>query len=62
MALLGGVDGIRSQHLGDLLAHSNGDAGDDLREVMRVFVDNMVQGRIPDNILSYVYGATLPTA
>lgn len=54
-----GIDGIRPQHLKDLVAKSNGDAGIKLLQSITNLENLMLSGKVLSEICPIIYGATL---
>lgn len=54
-----GIDGIRPQHLKDLVAASNGDAATKLLQSITNLENLMLSGKIISSICPIIYGATL---
>lgn len=55
----GGIDGLRPQHLKDLIYHTNGHLGDQLVDALGGLVDMMLSGEVPTNLCPILYGANL---
>lgn len=54
-----GIDGISPQHLKDLISKSANDQGKKLLENITKLVNFMLEGKVNDEILKFVYGANL---
>lgn len=55
----GGLDGLKPQHLEDLLAASNREIADELCSVLQNAENMMLNGCLSENILPLLYGASL---
>jgi hypothetical protein len=55
----GGMDGLRPQHLKDLLCITNGEAADNLCVALGQLSDIMLSGKVPAEIVPCLYGASL---
>jgi hypothetical protein len=55
----GGPDGLRPQHLKDLTTEKTGAAGACLLEALTDVVNHILAGKIPEDILPFLYGASL---
>lgn len=55
----GGIDGLRPQHLKDMLMKENGEHASKLLRVLCVFSENLLNGKAPAFITPMLYGATL---
>jgi hypothetical protein len=55
----GGIDGLRPQHLKDLLAASTGEITTRLSIRLAAVINLMLQGKIPEEICPLLYGACL---
>jgi hypothetical protein len=55
----GGLDGLRPQHLKDLLSPSNGEASVKLANSLAALCDVMLSGNVPQSVCPYLYGACL---
>lgn len=54
-----GIDGIRPQHLNDLVAETNGDAAPKLLQSLTNLENLMLSGKVFSPICQIIYGATL---
>lgn len=54
-----GIDGMRPQHLKDLTATSNGDAGSRLVRAIATLCNLMLSGNVPMDVCRILYGANL---
>jgi hypothetical protein len=55
----GGLDGLRPQHLKDLLAETNGESSNLLAKALASLADIMLAGKVPKEICPILYGASL---
>jgi hypothetical protein len=55
----GGPDGLRPQHLKDVVGAANGDAGRKLASSLSTFANHCLKGVLPEEVLTFFYGATL---
>ena len=56
---IGGPDGLRPQHLKDLVGHSSGDGAQCLVNALIGFITLVLEGRTPESIRPYLFGALL---
>lgn len=55
----GGMDGIKPQHLKDLIGKETGDHGEKVLECLSGFSDFCLNGKVPHHVTHFLYGATL---
>ncbi len=55
----GGIDGLRPQHLKDLVAQNNGHLADKLTDALGHLTTIIISGEIPTNIRPILFGANL---
>lgn len=55
----GGMDGIKPQHLKDLIGKETGDHGEKVLECLSGFSDFCLNGEVPTHVTHLLYGATL---
>lgn len=55
----GGVDGLRPQHLKDLVTQTNGHLADQLVDALGVLNDLLLSGKVPDSVCPVFFGANL---
>lgn len=55
----GVIDGIRPQHLKDLISGTNGEAGSKLLKSITSLTNLMLSGKVLDSIRRIIYGARL---
>ncbi|GAV05564.1 hypothetical protein RvY_15670 [Ramazzottius varieornatus] len=55
----GGLDGLRPQHIKDMLAGASNGATVALAEALAKLMTQMLHGKVPDNVCEVLYGASL---
>ena len=55
----GGPDGLRPQHLKDLLNHTNGQVSSPFLSALAAFASLVLEGRMPPSVRPFFFGATL---